>query len=50
MNFSSNIPAGVVQSILPLHQFSIKRFLPFANTQKIQSLLNQSIRYFGINA
>lgn len=50
MNFSSNTPAGVVQSILPLHQFSIKRFLPFADPKKIKALLNQTIRYLRVRA
>src|SRR3954466_7754449 len=50
MNFSSKSPAGVVQLILPFHQFSIKRFLPFADTQIIERLLNQSIRNLRVRA
>ena len=49
-NRSSNRPAGAVQSISPVHQFSVEGMFTRANAQKIERLLYEPIADFGVLA
>src|SRR5437667_10178824 len=49
-NRSSNWPAGVDQSISPVHQFSVEGMFARADAQEVEGLLNEPVGDFGISA
>src|SRR6266496_749216 len=50
INFSSNRPAGVDQSISPAHQFLVEGMFARTDTQVIECLLNEAVGDFGVLA